>query len=254
MIDQHALTNAVHLWTASLSLIEAASTSILDVHERQRSERFSNAAKRDEYVRSRWLLRLLLSEYTGEPAARIRLAYLDKGKPYLSEHDLYFSLSHSHGRWIAAFTGSGRIGADLEPLMPRSGLDSMIRTYFHKEIRELTEQMEPERKLYHFYKHWTQMEAFVKLHGMGQYATMNTIRSEGQSLMFEGEPDSRAACASYPIHAGYLASIAFEGETMPPVVIKEWALDGKHRGTEEGVENACTTKRGHFPAKRSHFL
>jgi phosphopantetheinyl transferase len=153
----------------------------------------------------------------GEQAGSLRLAYRDKGKPYLPDHALHFSVSHSHDRWILALAAAGEIGADIEKIEPLAGMQAIIRTYFHPEEQKRLNALEPQQKMVAFYRQWTQMEAFVKMHGIGLYARMNTIRKLDRTLMFEDQPDSLAACEAYPLYPGYIASIAVRGVMLPAV-------------------------------------
>jgi 4'-phosphopantetheinyl transferase len=222
MIEQSVLRNTIHLWSASLNQVEGASTSILDGHERQTADRFRNAEKRLHYIKSHWLLRHILSRYVGQQAGSIRIAYHEHGKPYLPDHTLYYSLSHSHEQWIVALTRGREIGADIEKLEPLEGMDAIIRRYYPLNEQEKLNTLDSKQKTYAFYKNWTQMEAFVKMHRMGLYARMNTIQKVGHGLMFEGGPDSWAACESYPMQSEYIASIAMKG-SMYPVVMMDWS-------------------------------
>jgi phosphopantetheinyl transferase len=213
--------------------------TVLDEHERQMAERCGNASKRLEFMKSHWLLRTILSGYVEDQAGSIRLAYRDKGKPYLPDHTLYFSLSHSHDVWLLALTTAGDIGADIEKLVPIEGMDAIIRRYLHRDEREKLSGLDPQRKIRAFYQIWTQLEAFVKMHGLGLHAKMSTIRRTALGLVFEADEGAWAACESYSVHSDYMASIAVEG-SMPPVVMMEWTPDKSN--CERGVELPCLTQ------------
>lgn len=221
MIKSESFPRTIQLWSARLCELEADSESLLDEQERKAAARFRFAERRRLYVKSRSLLRRILARTLGEEATRIRIAYRDKGKPYLPDHALHFSVSHSHDRWIAALTGVAEIGADIEKIAPLSGMEAIMRNYYHKEARDTIARLEPERKIEAFYRHWTQAEAFVKLYGTGLRAGMNTIRRSGHGLLFADDPGSYAACDSFRFDPEYIVSIAMRGALLP-VAFMEW--------------------------------
>jgi phosphopantetheinyl transferase len=90
------------------------------------------------------LVRRLLGEVSGEPAASITLQFPYREKPF-SPNGAEFSLSHS-GAWLAAVAcASARVGLDIEVAAPTDGHVGTAR-------RDLAE--------------WTAREATVKARGM----------------------------------------------------------------------------------------
>ncbi len=226
------LRNAIHLWSANLNQVEDASEAILDEQERHRAARYRMPDKRRHFVKSRYLMRRIVSRYVGEQAGSIRIAYHDKGKPYLPDHHLHFSISHSHDRWIIALSADTEIGVDIEKIEPRGGMEAIIRSYFHQDEQEKFSHMDPQQRLEAFYRHWTQMEAFVKLHRIGLHARMNTIRQQERGLRFDGEPDSYVNCESYRMYPAYIVSIATRGAR--PVMRMNWQdTESSNWGREE---------------------
>lgn len=102
--------------------------------ERRRLAGIRVAARRDDVVAARLLLRLCASRVTGlppdavEPAQRCPGCGRDgHGRPYLPDHpELGVSYSHADGL-AAAAVGPGPVGIDVEPLTRRPGPLPVLR-------------------------------------------------------------------------------------------------------------------------------
>jgi len=87
--------------------------ALLDPSERARVANFQQPVDRNHYIAAHGILRILLSRWTGIPAADLAFRIGASGKPSLlcassglsiGRCDVQFSLSHSHG--LAMFDGS----------------------------------------------------------------------------------------------------------------------------------------------------
>src|SRR5687767_3102433 len=86
--------------------------------ERDRAERFHFPSDRRHFINARGVLRVVLSRYLDAAPAELQFCYGPFGKPSLTPQfggdALRFSVSHSHGLALYAFTRGREIGIDLE--------------------------------------------------------------------------------------------------------------------------------------------
>lgn len=88
--------------------------------------------------------------------------YDDKGKPYFSDIDLHFSLSHS-GNFAVCAVSDKEIGVDIEKI--RDVNPGVADRYFTVEECEYILSAENMKKA--FFEIWTKTESRVKLTGKG---------------------------------------------------------------------------------------
>ncbi|HIJ61495.1 MAG TPA: 4'-phosphopantetheinyl transferase superfamily protein [Rhodospirillaceae bacterium] len=141
----------------------------LDAGERQRAGRFRQAADRRLFLAAHWLTRRLLADYTGEPAAEIRILSATDGKPRLAGHPtVSFSLTHTRGLVACGVAEEAEIGIDAEILDCQIQFDAVARSFFAPAEAEAIERAEGETRIELFYRLWTLKEAVVKADGRGQ--------------------------------------------------------------------------------------
>jgi 4'-phosphopantetheinyl transferase len=161
----------IHLWRIALErpFNEAmAFAESLSAEESHRAEAFHFEQDRRRFKIAHGALRSILSRYIGcDPAALIYHTGAH-GKPFLvNEPDLYFNLSHSHERAVAAISRLHPLGVDIEYIRPLENLDALARQCFSVgEYREFTALPEADR-LPGFFNAWTRKEAFIKAIGDG---------------------------------------------------------------------------------------
>lgn len=113
-------------------------------------------------------VRAALSTYTGLPESSFKLAREAKGKPYVVDSDLAFSVSHS-GEWMTiAVSRNCRLGIDLENLT-RSvpNRDRLVTRFFSQQEQSAYIALEDSEKQAGFFRAWCRKEAVVKAIGSG---------------------------------------------------------------------------------------
>ncbi|MGD9895919.1 MAG: 4'-phosphopantetheinyl transferase superfamily protein [Candidatus Methylacidiphilaceae bacterium] len=162
----------VHLFTARLSAFS------LDEKEG------SNLPGRIQSRRSEALLRRLLSRFAGVPPQAVPLWKNRWGKPLLpASCGLWFSLSHSGDRWIAA-VARFPVGIDLEAVRPRKDPLRLARRFLLPEEAAVVSASSREEQLSAFLRIWTKKEAFLKGCGSGLFrspCSFRFTRREGAS-------------------------------------------------------------------------
>lgn len=140
----------------------------LSEDERTRARRFLRIEDHDRYVLSRGGLRYLLGRYLTRTPETLAFAYSRYGKPSLKmpAADLHFNLAHS-GEWVVYAVGQQfLLGIDVEQIVARGYLDSLIERCLTPAEQVNLPQASPER-LIGFLKHWTVKEAHLKAIGLG---------------------------------------------------------------------------------------
>lgn len=225
--------NDVQIWTAHLeSLSQTEMTDLvasLDSMERARAARFHFEPDRKHYIASRGLLRYLIGDALGKPAAALTFEYGEHGKPALAttlsrERVLHFNLSHSAGWAMFALAWNREIGIDLESTArlrrdnnDLTGLASKVLSTRELSIwHALPDKATREAA---FLRAWTRKEAFAKATGRGLFDALGSIdvaldaaapqsslklRSPGP----EGEKHRSFVLHDLPAPDGFVAAIA----------------------------------------------
>jgi 4'-phosphopantetheinyl transferase len=210
-------TGTVEVWQASLGAppvpvedLEA----VLTPEEHARGERFKHPRIRDQFVRTRGLLRVLLGRYLGCPAASVPIGVAPDGKPVLTSGGLEFNVSHADGMAVIA-VGSQPVGVDIEAVREVGTRDALVERFFAAgeaaQYRALSEELRPAA----FFKGWTCKEAVLKGIGCGTRDLERCVVDVDprRPPRVVGPPETVAAWAvvSWTPGAGYVAAVAVEG-------------------------------------------
>ncbi len=134
------------------------------------------------------------------------LAYTQNGRPYLTETDLDFSITHTKDHvFCAVLTDANgeRIGLDAEPLDRAEAWNfaSLAKRWFSPSEREAFEK-EPTAE--HFLSIWTRKEAAVKQAGSGLSALAETdtvmLQRSGKLAFFTYRVQNNLLTLAAPPH------------------------------------------------------
>ena len=144
---------------------------MLDAEERARAARFVFERDRHQFIAAHALLRLLLQQLAGGPAAAWRFTVGAHGKPALhAAHGLgrlAFNISHTGGAVACAMTLDHAIGVDIEDLGRRGRLLEIADAYFAPDELVLLRAAPAAAQRETFFRLWTLKEAYIKAHGDG---------------------------------------------------------------------------------------
>jgi 4'-phosphopantetheinyl transferase len=172
--DLQLLDADVHVWRAFLDDELARLVSLeatLTEDERARTSSFKFPRDRDRFIVRRGILRSILGRYLRRPASTIEFTYEFAGKPQLrrlaDEPPICFSVSHSHGLAMYAFSRNGEVGVDVEATRFGAEVERIAEHFFSAtevaQLRSLPVQKRHEA----FLLGWTRKEAYVKAKGTG---------------------------------------------------------------------------------------
>jgi len=156
---------------AAIDALSAQCESTLSREELERADAFKAAHRRQQFVLSRALLRMLLEKHAGEPAASFRLVADGRGKPHCIGGPA-ISISHSRDLVVCAVTTDGDIGIDIE-FADRPHDTSAIAARYFSEDETAWLGTQPKD---HFYLLWVLKEAWLKATGTGIAGGLNSLQ------------------------------------------------------------------------------
>jgi 4'-phosphopantetheinyl transferase len=180
-------SSEAHVWHWTAGDESDDSVALLASDELARAGAFRRAADRARFIGNSAIVRRILARYTGEPARSIRLRRSAHRKPYVADHALFFSLSHSGDESALAVTQAGEIGIDIEQRRELPEIDVLIRRYLPLGDRAIARHDRTDA----FFRWWTEAEAYGKATGNGMLAETRVPRRDLRftSLFFERPPD-----------------------------------------------------------------
>lgn len=141
---------------------------LLPKEERQR--KFGSDNRRRQFRCGRALLRLLLQQVTGRPAAEHVLTAETGGKPLYPDGPA-ISITHSGERVACVVGEGGQLGIDLERIDVRREVSQITRRFFSTEEQTWLRSGPRAR----FYMLWVLKEAFVKAHGQSIFGGLEKL-------------------------------------------------------------------------------
>jgi len=180
----------VHVWRVDLTTVGDELADSLCAAERERAGLgIGGEGARQQWSRSRGVLRELLGRYLRERPGAVVLNVGRNGKPQLTgdaRRALSFNLSHSQQLALYAFTAVGSIGVDVELVREqgsRAGGDRVAlarRAFGEREARRLN-ALQPAAREREFLRLWTRHEAELKRRGTGLGAASVEDRAGGEA-------------------------------------------------------------------------
>ena len=149
---------------------EEIALSWLDEAEQLRRLRYV-AEPRRQFTLCRAALRAILCKVLGCQNADLSFNEGAYGKPFAEVNRrpaaISFSVSHSGQRGLIAHAPTGRLGVDVEQVVPKRHLNSLIEAVMGADEQRELGAMEEQDRLHQFFRLWTCKEALVKALGTG---------------------------------------------------------------------------------------
>lgn len=189
-------SNSVDVWYLRTDAISPAelidrALGLISRSERERYERFVFDKHKHEYLATRWLVRDVLSKYSGKKPGDLTFTPNDFGRPLLDDAgDLRFNVTNTLSLIACCVRGDGReVGIDAEPLFRGKEVISIATTVFmgreQRALLELRDAAQRERRAVEL---WTLKEAYMKARGMGMSIPPDRFEvideSSGRALVF----------------------------------------------------------------------
>jgi 4'-phosphopantetheinyl transferase len=226
---------AIELLVARLDVGPAAlreAHAVLSEDERQRAGRILLARERRRFTAARALLRRLLGERLGVPAAAVELTYGRRGKPELggvhADAGLHFNLSHRDGIAAYALARGRALGVDVETVRALPEADDIARRAFSARECAAYFALEARERPLAFFNCWTRKEAFVKAlgeglsHGLGGFDVSLAPGEPARILRVDGTPIERCGWVLHaftPAPGMTGAVVARAGDARPDRIV-----------------------------------
>lgn len=149
----------------------------LSEQENLRANGYHRPIDRMRFVGRRGLLRHLLAGYLDRSPEQIQFENNTNGKPCAAEAHgtLDFSLSHSDGLAVYAFSDAYTVGIDLEKFDPGLHCSDLARHFFTPSETARITSLDGDRQLDAFLTCWTRKEAYIKLFGPRPLDCIDTL-------------------------------------------------------------------------------
>ena len=163
----------IDLWYASPDdLLDhqnyAACESLLNTEERSRIAHFRFESLRREYVLSRALSRIAISQADNRSPEDLQFATEEYGKPQLHPaSEITFNLSNCPKLVVCAVTQRARIGVDAEPFLRSGQILEVAQTVFAPMELEQLRRFDVLDRQKHAVALWTLKESYIKAKGQG---------------------------------------------------------------------------------------
>jgi len=163
----------VHVWRAPLNdSPERASRyrSYLSADELTRADRCRTPHPQYQFVVTRGILRMLLSQYMEIRPAQLQFETQPRGKPVLrtaSSFPIQFNVSHTRGMALIALTTQHAVGIDVEWIDRKVQDRDIAERYFSARESEYLASLPPPERTRQFFSYWTCKEAYLKMQGRG---------------------------------------------------------------------------------------
>jgi 4'-phosphopantetheinyl transferase len=168
---------AVHAWVVHLDADlppDHPARDCLSAAEWVRAGGIADATARHRFTVARGALRTVVAAYARTAPAALRLAVTRRGKPYLVDGPVEFSLTHAAGVAVIAVAHAA-VGVDVERLGRRMDPLRLARRVLHPATVTLLEGLPADRLEVAFLDAWTQREAHAKALGGGLFHTPDTL-------------------------------------------------------------------------------
>jgi 4'-phosphopantetheinyl transferase len=136
--------------------------------ESERAARFRFARHRDRFLAGRTLLRHMLADWSGLPAARLRFGQSGNGKPILLDRPaLHFNLSYADQAILIGVSEQAQLGVDIEQRRAFPEARALAEDIFDRQEQAALRRGSalPESDL--FLCGWTRKEACLKASAHG---------------------------------------------------------------------------------------
>jgi phosphopantetheinyl transferase len=144
--------------------------TLLSSDEQERYKGFGLESRKREFLWSLVFVRRLLAFYTGKEIGTLKWGTREKGKPFLEDSTIQFSLSHTEGL-IACSVGRRTVGVDVEKIEdgPLAGKRSQLLAgrFFSPAEQAFLQSLSLESQGLAFLRLFTMKEAYVKALGHG---------------------------------------------------------------------------------------
>jgi phosphopantetheine--protein transferase-like protein len=218
-------------------LHELTSLELARLPAAERDREFASGKRRQEFMCGRSLLRRMLQDKTGIPAAQHELTISKDGKPECVDGPA-ISITHAGDRIACSVADSGSVGIDLEVVARRRDPRKLANKFFSNEESSWLETQPADR----FFMLWVLKEAYVKAIGRSIFGGINRLRCRVLPPDIEvlGMNDHMHNLCLFVAGEIYLA-IATTADSLSDVTISRWDIDADQFVTNDDFSPLATS-------------
>ncbi|MDQ6962108.1 MAG: 4'-phosphopantetheinyl transferase superfamily protein [Mariprofundaceae bacterium] len=190
-------TYSLHI--PNTSCLKGELYALLSSQEQDRAQRLCIPEKKEQFIITRGVLRLLLSQQLNISAHDIAIQRRHSGKPFVqSSPKLHFNISHSFEYAVFALSDHN-VGIDIEYCDPTFDVQASL-SFLHPKEKSYLRQKDYDQAL--FFELWTHKEAWGKLHGDLTHEDWSnwTVPTDHPRISLEIHRDYKATCFQRHIH------------------------------------------------------
>lgn len=221
--------NKISLVTVGYTqLHELTSPELARLPSEERDREFASSKRRQEFLCGRSLLRRMLQDRTGAPAASHQLEISKDGKPECVDGPA-ISITHAGDRVACSIVDSGAIGIDLEVVAVRRDPMKLANKFFSAEESGWLSTQPVDR----FFMLWVLKEAYVKAIGRSIFGGINRLRCRvlPPDIDVLGVDDRMRNLSLFAAEETFLA-VATTRDSLSDVAISRWEF-----GADQFVTN-----------------
>lgn len=229
-IPERIFQGEVHVWRVLLGPEGGGPTEVgvLSDEERAGADRFRRPEDRARAIVSRTALRELLARYVGSTPAALRFTAGPHGKPTLESAiaavSPSFNVAHS-GRLVLLAFAACDVGVDVEQLRDDVEIEGLARRFFAPEEVAAVHATLGARRVETFFRIWTRKEAYLKAHGAGLSAPLDTFSTTTAAGEPRAEVDGEIEGARWYLRdldpaTGYAGAVVTSRPAQ--VVTRDW--------------------------------
>jgi phosphopantetheine--protein transferase-like protein len=193
--------NKISVYQADLSCIPAQWLAgfyqSLSIEERARECRFFKKEDRVNYVITYGILRLILSHHCQLPPKEIQIHRSDFGKPYVTNKNIHFNLSHAKALLVIAIAHH-EVGIDVEYVDAKFEFQQVVKLVLTQAEQRVLAHAPMDKQQEKFFEYWTAKEAVLKLLGTGFRRDPTTLQITDGRVHFSGT-DAQAPISLTPL-------------------------------------------------------
>lgn len=164
--------NKIHVYLIQFNLFDSKKCiQYLSEDEFIRAGKLKIEEKKDQFVITRSVLRLLLSSAVGKSYKDIEFFFGEHGKPSIEESlnnkPIEFNISHSGDYALIAIALSDKVGVDIEKINSDIDHQSLSKRFFSEQENNELQGIDEGQRGDVFYRIWSQKESFIKATGQG---------------------------------------------------------------------------------------
>ncbi len=199
-------SDEIHVFLYKISLFNSNELiHTLSDDERTRADKLKIKQKQDQFIVTRSLLRLLLSNSLTKEPNDIVFTYEQHGKPIIKDQvnnkPIEFNVSHSGDYALIAMTLENRVGVDIETINTRTEYESLSNRFFSEKEKDELFNVEKLEQCDAFYRIWARKESFIKAVGQGVSfgldrfsVPVDETMENGQEITTSAELDDKWFC------------------------------------------------------------